>query len=138
MRLCWVACVVLVCVGVCKAQISGSAINGTVTDATGAVVPKALVTITSVATGFVRTVLTSEGGAYVISDIPPGVYEVSAEAAGFKKAVLSDVRLFVGQTATTDIHLEIGQITESVAVNAAVPLLDETTAQVGTVIEGNC
>src|SRR5207302_449254 len=75
-------------------------------------------------------------GAYVISDLPPGVYEISAEAAGFKKAVVSEVRLYVGQTATTDIHLEIGQVTESVAVTATAPLLQETSSQVGTVIEG--
>ena len=136
MRLVWVACAVFVSSQVCQAQISSSTINGTVTDATGAVVAKASVTITSVATGFTRSVVTSDTGAYVVSDIPPGAYEVSAEAAGFKKAVVSDVRLFVGQTATTDIRLEIGAITESVAVTSSAPLLDETNAQVGTVIEG--
>src|SRR5437660_6789169 len=99
MRLGWMACAVFVCSQVCQAQISSSTINGTVTDATGAVVARASVTITSVATGFARSVLTSDTGAYVVSDIPPGAYEVSAEAAGFKKAVVSDVRLYVGQTA---------------------------------------
>src|SRR5262245_64931179 len=89
---------------ICQAQISSSAVNGTITDATGSVVPKASVTVTSVSTGFTRSVVASDSGAYVVSDIPPGVYEVSAEAAGFKKAVVSDVRLYVGQTATTDIH----------------------------------
>jgi Carboxypeptidase regulatory-like domain len=136
MRLVWVACAVFVCSQVCQAQISSSTINGTVTDATGAVVAKASVTITSVATGFTPSVVTSETGAYIVSDIPPGAYEVSAEAAGFKKAVVSDVRLYVGQTATTDIRLEIGAITESVGVTSTAPLLDETNAQVGTVIEG--
>ena len=129
-------CVVFACVSVCQAQISSSVLNGVVTDATGSVVPKASVIVTSKATGFVRSVLSSDNGAYVISDVPPGVYEVSAEAAGFKKAVVSDVRLYVGQTATTDIHLEIGQVTESVSVTSSAPLLQEASSQVGTVIEG--
>jgi len=132
----WVVFAAFFCTGICQAQISSSALNGTITDATGSVVPKASVTVTSTSTGFARSVVASDGGAYAVSDIPPGVYEVSAEAAGFKKAVVSDVRLYVGQTATTDIHLEIGQVTESVAVTATSQLLQESSSQVGTVIEG--
>src|SRR5262245_37796248 len=97
----WAVCTIFFCTSVCQAQISSSALNGTVTDATGSVVPRASVTVTSTSTGFARSVVTSDNGAYAVSDIPPGTYEVSAEAAGFKKAVVSDVRLYVGQTATT-------------------------------------
>ena len=132
----WVVFAAFFYTSICQAQISSSALNGTITDATGSVVPKASVTVTSTSTGFARSVVASDGGAYAVSDIPPGVYEVSAEAAGFKKAVVSDVRLYVGQTATTDIHLEIGQVTESVAVTATAQLLQESSSQVGTVIEG--
>ena len=71
-----------------------------------------------------------------MSDLPPGTYDVSAERPGFKKAILNDVRLFVGQTATVDIQLEVGQVTESVSVTAAAPLIQESSSQVGTVIEG--
>ncbi len=121
---------------VANAQVSSSALNGTVRDSTGAVVPKAGVTVTSAATGFTRSVASSDAGQYALSDIAPGVYEITAEAPGFKKGVLSGVRLFVGQTATADIRLEVGQLTESVSVQSDVPLLQETTSHVGTVIEG--
>src|SRR5262249_45651336 len=119
-----------------RAQISSSALNGVVTDSTGSVVPKATVTVTSISTGFTRTALTGDTGAYSISDLPPGLYDVSAEAAGFKKAVIKGIRLYVGQTATADIRLEVGQLTESVTVTSTVPLLQDTSSQVGTVIEG--
>jgi len=136
MRACWLCLSIFLCISTCQAQVSSSALNGTVTDSTGSVVPRASVTATSSSTGFSRSVVTGDGGTYSMSDLPPGVYEISAEASGFKKAVVSGIRLFVGQTATADIRLEVGQVTESVSVNAAAPLLQESTSQVGTVIEG--
>ena len=132
----WILCAAFLSASLCHAQVSSSALNGTVTDATGSVVPKASVTVSSAATGFTRSVATNDSGGYSLSDVPPGTYDVSAEAAGFKKAVIAGVRLYVGQTATTDIHLEIGQVTDSVSVTSSAPLLQESSSQVGTVIEG--
>jgi len=60
----------------------------------------------------------------------------TAERAGFKTFTLKDVRLFVGQTATVNVHLEVGQVTETVSVTASTPLIQESSSQVGTVIEG--
>src|SRR5262249_16924971 len=128
MRVRWAVCVAFVYASICQAQISSSALNGTVTDATGSVVPRASVTVTSISTGYARSVLTGDNGTYVITDVPPGNYEVSAEAAGFKKAVISNVRLYVGQAATTDIHLEVGQVTDSVLVTSSAPLLQESSS----------
>ena len=68
----WVVFAAFFCTGICQAQISSSALNGTITDATGSVVPKASVTVTSTSTGFARSVVASDGGAYAVSDIPPG------------------------------------------------------------------
>ena len=127
---------ILLSIGISHAQISTSTLTGALTDSTGAVVPRASVTATAKSTSFSRTATSNETGTYVISELPPGAYEVSAETAGFKKAVVSEVRLFVGQTATVDIKLELGQITESVSVTSEAPLLQEGSAQVGTVIEG--
>ncbi len=110
--------------------------TGTVTDSTGAVVPSVTVNATSKGTGFTRSAVANEAGQYSLSDLPPGAYDVSAEASGFKKVLLNDVRLFVGQTATVDIRLEVGQITESISVTATTPLIQESSSQVGTVIEG--
>src|SRR5579863_6256448 len=126
----------LLSIGICRAQISTSTLTGTLTDASGLAVPRVSVTATAKSTSFSRTATSNETGNYVISELPPGAYEVSAEAAGFKKAVVSEIRLFVGQTATVDIQLELGQVTESVSVTSEAPLLQEESGQVGTVIEG--
>ncbi|MBI3697128.1 MAG: TonB-dependent receptor [Acidobacteria bacterium] len=119
-----------------KAQVNSSVLNGVVLDATGSVVPQAGVTATAVATGFLRSVKTNEVGVYSIPDLPPGIYDVSAEASGFKKAIITGVRLFVGQAATQEIRLELGAVAESVVVTGEAPLLSETKSHVGTVIEG--
>src|SRR5260370_38447760 len=87
----WVVFAAFFCIGICQAQVSSSALNGTVTDATGSVVPKASVTVTSRSTGFPRAVVASDSGAYVVSDIPPGVYEISAEASGLAKTVVAQL-----------------------------------------------
>src|SRR5580704_16744274 len=109
MRLTLVGFAILLSVGLSRAQISTSTLTGALTDGTGSVVPRALVTATAKSTSFSHTATSNESGTYVISELPPGAYEVSAEAAGFKKAVVSEIRLFVGQTATVDIQLELGQ-----------------------------
>ena len=118
------------------AQLASSGLNGLVTDATGAVVPKVTVAVKSEATGFARATVTTDVGVYSIPELPPGLYEISAEAQGFKKTVLQGIRLFVGQTLTVDIRLELGAATESVSVTASAPLLHESTPEVETVIEG--
>src|SRR6266498_3717621 len=131
-----IVCIALMCAGICFGQVSSSALIGTVLDSTGLVIPRATVTAKSSSTGFSRSVTTNESGTYSIPDLPPGMYELTAEARGFKRAIVSEVRLFVGQTVTTDMRLEVGEITQSISVMSSAPLLQESTSQVGTVIEG--
>ena len=68
-----------------SAQLSTAAMFGTVTDPAGAAIPKASVTLTQTDTGFVRTVVTNEGGAYRADFLPIGPYKVTVTATGFKK-----------------------------------------------------
>ncbi len=136
MRCIFVGFTVLLSIGISHAQISTSTLTGALTDGTGSVVPRALVTATAKSTSFSRTATSNESGTYDITELPPGAYGISAEAPGFKKAVVSEIQLFVGQTATVDIQLELGQVTESVSVTSEAPLLQEESGQVGTVIEG--
>lgn len=91
-----------------QAQVSTADLSGTVTDPNGAVVVGASVTARNAATGITRTVTANDGGEYQIIGLPPGDYEVSAEAANFKKTVISPVKLTVGQSAQLAIKLEIG------------------------------
>jgi len=78
-----------------QSEAGGATLNGTVTDATGASVAGAKVIATSPATGFTRTVQTSEAGLYTFPRIPVGTYEVAVEAPGFKRAVQQNIALSV-------------------------------------------
>jgi hypothetical protein len=117
------------------AQVSSSGLTGTVTDPSGLPVAAAHVTVKSEVTGIIRTAVTDHAGGYVFSDLTPGVYEVTAEGSGFKKTVVSGTRLFVGQVATLGFNLELGPVTQSVSVIAEAPLIQDSSSQVGTVIE---
>ncbi|HET8549786.1 MAG TPA: TonB-dependent receptor, partial [Bryobacteraceae bacterium] len=119
---------------VMQAQTLGT-ITGEVTDASGAVVAGATVTARNTATNVLRIAASNEAGVYTIPALVPGVYEVKAEKAGFKSATRSGIELQVQQTARIDFGLEVGQVTESIAVTAAAPLLTTENATVGTVIE---
>ena len=92
-----VACVfsAILSAGGASAQTNTSAIAGIITDETGATVPSATVTVTETATGQVRT--TSASGEYVVSQLPPGKYEVKVAAPGFQTALASNVTLDVAE-----------------------------------------
>lgn len=111
-------------------------ITGTVTDSSGAVVSKATITAHSVATNIDRTAESSESGNFTIVEIPPGTYDVSVQAAGFKVAQFSALVLNVDEALTLNVRLEIGAVTQSVVVaGETVAQIDTSDAQVSTVID---
>ncbi len=119
-----------------QAQASTADLRGTVTDPNGAIVPGANVTARNPATGITRTVTTNDEGAYQIFALPPGEYEVSAEAATFKRTVISALRLTVGQSAELQIRLEVGG--QDVVVNVSgesVDLVETTRSSVSNTID---
>jgi len=119
-----------------SAQAVSGTILGSVTDATGAVVVGAKVTLAHTATGLVRTVVTDSAGEYIAPSLPPGVYTVSAEMAGFRRVSLTNVQLGVDQKARIDLTLEVGQTGETVQVEAAAPLVQTDSSDLsGTVNE---
>lgn len=118
----------------CRAQVL-SGITGVVTDSTGAVVQNAKVTITNVATGIVTHTTTSSAGGYTITDLIPGQYTVSADAAGFKKEVQSNVHVDVGTHATVNFALSAGTTSETINVTASSIALNASEPQLGTTIE---
>jgi hypothetical protein len=116
------------------AQTSGE-IRGVVTDASGAAVAGATVTVTNAATGAVRRAATNDEGIYNLPSLQPGVYAMRVEQQGFKTAVRDSVELQVQQVASIDFTLEVGQVGETVTVTGGVPLLSPESTTVGTVIE---
>src|SRR5688572_28697447 len=91
-----------------QAQATAADLTGTVVDPNGAVVPGANVTARNIGTGISRTVTSGGDGVYQLIALSPGDYEISAEAATFKKTIISPVKLTVGQSADLRIPMEIG------------------------------
>ncbi len=121
------ATLVLAVSGMAQAQAAAADLSGTVVDPTGAVVAGATVHAKGKGTGISRTVTTDSQGNYQIIGLPPGEYEVSAEAATFKKSVISGLKFTVGQSADLTIKLEIGAASAVVNVSGDDVQLVETT-----------
>jgi Carboxypeptidase regulatory-like domain len=103
-----------------------SAILGKVTDASGAAVPAANVTIRNTETGVVRMVVTNDAGDYQVLSLPVSQYEVRVEKSGFKAVVRSGINLVVAQEAVVNVQLEVGQVTQAVTVTGEAELVNTT------------
>jgi len=112
---------------VANSQTFRGAINGTVIDPSGAVVPGATVKATESATNIDRATVTTSEGQFAFQDIPTGLYKVSVTASGFPTHAVDKVEVVAGQIYTLSIQLKIGQSTTTVEVNAAAITLDTTT-----------
>jgi hypothetical protein len=117
-----------------KAQAVSGTILGSVLDASGAAVPEVSVTIVNSETGLVRVVTTDSTGEYNAPSLPPGIYSVSAAQRGFKRVSLAGVRLNVDLKARVNLKLEVGEITESIQVQATVPLVQTDSSELGATI----
>lgn len=117
------------------AQEARGTIAGKVTDPTKAVIPGATVTITNIAMGTSQTVITNESGAYRVPYLLPGTYRVVVELAGFKKFVQDGVELRVNDQLQLDVALSIGTPAETITVTGETPLLESSTASMGSVID---
>ena len=99
-------------------------IVGTITDPSGAAIPKAKVTATDTAKGLSRTTFTDDHGEYRLSGLAPSTYDVTAEAQGFQSATEHNVVLTVGQTVLIDLRLALSQVTQSVEVTTQPPVVE--------------
>ncbi|HEY8186262.1 MAG TPA: TonB-dependent receptor [Pyrinomonadaceae bacterium] len=119
-----------------NAQAVYGSISGTVTDAQGAVVPDATVTITSIDRNTSDTVQTNDSGLYVKDRLLPGTYKVTIEKNGYKKGEIALVVVNVDTQAKTDVTLETGQVSETVTISATEgQLLKTDRADVATTFE---
>src|SRR6202790_1814932 len=115
-----------------RAQTFRGTILGIVTDATGAAVPGATVTVRNVDTGLLRKTETQADGGYRVPELPIGTYDVTVEKADFQTAVTSGVRVDVAAERHVDTALKTGQIKEQITVSGeALPLIEITNATLG-------
>ena len=122
------AIALLLCLNVAFAQSDLGTISGFVRDPSGAVVPKAQVTVKNEGTGLERIVSTNESGYYSVTNTPPGMYTVSATAAGFKKFEVKNSKLDSSASLGIDISLAVGANTETVEVVASAQVLQTESA----------
>jgi hypothetical protein len=117
------------------AQSTTSAVNGNVTDSTGAIVIGASVEITNAGTGVVYSATSDGLGAYHVTQLPPGRYTMTVSKTGFETQNTVPFTLFVDQKLEQNITLGVGGTTQSVSVSANALLLDTQTSNQGQVIE---
>ena len=129
-----VVLLLLVCGNFTLAQVSSGSLTGRIEDASGAGVPGAMVSVTSLETGVVRSVTTESDGSYRALSLPVGRYEVKAEKAGFKAEVQSGINLVVGQQAVVNLNLEVGQVQQQVTVTGESALVNTTTESVSGLV----
>jgi hypothetical protein len=132
--------VVAVCVWLCTVVPAASqgvgAIGGSVSDTSAAMLPGAVVTLSSPqgTLGANQQTVTDERGAYQFLRLVPGTYTVKAELQGFRPAEQRNIIVNADQTSRADLRLEIGSLEEGVTVTGEAPLLDTTSALKQTVI----
>ena len=126
--------VMVLSTGALYAQTFGE-ITGIVTDASGAVMSGASITLTNTNTNALRQTTATDAGAYTFPSVPPGSYTLKAEAKGFKTSISEPFRVQVQQAVRVDVVLQVGQASESVEVTANVALLQSENSTLGTVIE---
>jgi hypothetical protein len=127
---------VLVCLPAAAQDFRG-AISGTVTDASGGVLPGVSVTITNVETNVSTDTVTDERGGYIVRHLNAGTYDVKAHLDGLATVVRKGIAVRVGDNLPVDFTMNPGGVTEVMTVTASAPLIDTTTAVTGQVIDSN-
>ncbi|HEX8713921.1 MAG TPA: carboxypeptidase regulatory-like domain-containing protein [Terracidiphilus sp.] len=118
------------------ATAQAASLTGLVTDPSGAAVTGADVTVHNLNTGANRASITDESGWYQVLSLPVGEYKVTIRKKGFAEAVRNGIRLDVGQDATADVSLQIGDVRQQITVNADAAALSLTSADVSGLVTG--
>ncbi|MEZ5398445.1 MAG: carboxypeptidase regulatory-like domain-containing protein [Bryobacteraceae bacterium] len=129
----WV--VFLLSSSVAFAQGDRGSITGVITDSTGASVPGVTIEAVQVETNFRAETVSTNTGAYRLAGLPIGRYNLTAKAMGFQGYNQTGIQIQVNQTATIDISLKVGEVTETVTVEGGVPLIQTESSDVGMVVE---
>jgi len=116
-------------------QFTTASLGGVVSDSSGAVIPAATVTLNNLQTGLLRTSTSDAQGHYLFPALPVGHYQLVVEKSGFKTYKQTGIELTVDKSATQNVSLQIGQVTQEVTVGANVELLNTREATVGQLID---
>src|SRR3984893_6501553 len=104
-----------------QAQVAGATLSGVISDATGAGIPNAGISIKNLTTGVIREVKTDGDGYYTAPNLLPGAYEITVTANGFATIVQKEITLAVGARPVLNLSMRVGQISERVEVSTAPP-----------------
>jgi Carboxypeptidase regulatory-like domain len=129
-----VMAILLVFASAAFAQLTTADILGTVTDASGAVVPNANITLVNLGTDEVRTVQSNGSGDYSFTLLPVGHYSITVKANGFQASITKDLAVEAGDRARSDVHLQVGSESTMVEVTASTPLLQADSATVSSTV----
>ena len=119
-----------------NAQVTGGTILGTVTDATGAAVPKVEISIANTATGLVTSATTSPEGFYSVPNLLPGPYMVTAKSEGFSTAVVNGINLTVGAQQSVNIAMKVGETSQQVEVTTTAVTVELASSTLSDVVSG--
>src|SRR6267143_2090738 len=126
----------LLCLGlsgvVLAQEITGS-IVGTITDAHGAAIPNARVTISDPLHGFERTYQTTDEGSYTAPQLPAGIYKLSVEKQGFKRYLQENLTVNLNDRRQIDVMLEVGQVSLKVTILTETPMIQQSPTQQGLI-----
>src|ERR1700676_931929 len=132
-KLCTLLFLLLTGVPRLHAQVSAS-ITGVITDTSGARIPSAAITVKNVETGASRGTVSGEAGRYQVLALPVGEYEIRVSKTGFQEQIRSGVHLAVGQEASVDLTLRVGEVKEQVSVEGEAPIVNTTTRDISGLV----
>ena len=119
------------------AQVTGARITGQVTDATGALIPGAQITITNTGTNATTKVTSDQQGEYTAPSLPAGSYKIQSSAPGFADTLQNNIILTIGQNATINVTLKTGGANDIVNVSSDVTIINASTAEISAVVNEN-
>src|SRR5438874_5595745 len=127
--------ILVLAASVTAAQTTTAAFQGSVMDSSRAVLPRVQVTATNVETGLQRTAITDEEGRFLLSELPPGPYELNVSLTGFETLVRKGLTLTVGQQANLSLTMKVGSVDQQVVVTGDAPIVETTQSSVSGVVE---
>ena len=115
-------------------QVVGATLYGTVSDASGGVVPQATISIRNITTGITRTSTTNSAGFYAVPNLLPGTYEVKTSAQGFTSELKTGLTLTVGEEQVLNFTLQVGQMAQTVEVTTEAPTVELASSSIDATV----